>query len=89
MLHRTKAKKYGARILEVIAKVVQDFFQANGESMRENEGSTVPVPKRQREAAVDDGWNEEELLMAAMDDDFMQDTSVPVRPIKRYKPPKS
>ncbi|CAM6100420.1 unnamed protein product [Calypogeia fissa] len=82
---KVKANKYGARILEVVAQVVQKYQQAGaGHRMQEKEGGTAHLPKRQREPAGDEGRTEAAHADSS-DDDFIDDFGM--RSTKRYKSP--
>lgn len=100
--NRVKSKKYGARILEVVAQTVAEHSSSSSRPWRVDSGSVVPpneslgnIPKRPREAESGE-WKTPRVLLPVkidlskddIENDFMCDTNQ-LRTTKRSKLPGS
>ncbi|KAG6556304.1 hypothetical protein Mapa_002246 [Marchantia paleacea] len=88
---KLKSNKYGARILQLVAEVMEESQRESGADGAEKKGNngktpaTVP-PKRTREATADQGWRKV-LKPGNVDDDFIQKSPSVSRTTKRPKAP--
>lgn len=86
-----KSNKYGARILQIVAEVIEESQRESGPDGVEKKGNNgktpaaVP-PKRIREATVDQGWRKV-VKPGNPDDDFILRSPSLSRTTKRPKAP--
>ncbi|KAL3689189.1 hypothetical protein R1sor_015498 [Riccia sorocarpa] len=89
---KLKSNKYGARILQVVAQVVEEYERETGGTGVERKGNsskniTSAQPKRTREVTADpEGWRKV-VHAGNVDDDFIQKSPSVPRTTKRPKPP--